>query len=191
MNDMEASLPILLSDTGPLISIFQSASLEWVTALFGPLHTTEGCLAELARHGWAPVVTNAGPDLVCHTLTSSEAEQARVFARLIAAQPASKDREPDHHLGEAEVRALAQGSEFTGAVVLIDELAARAVAADAGLTISGFAGILLWAVEEEALTAEQAREQLEHCRQQGTHYSAEFIDRIYQAAREREREWNK
>ena len=71
---MEASQPIVLSDTGPLISVFQSDSLEWVTALLGPLHTTEGCLAELTRHGWAEYVTNAGPNLVCHTLTDPEAE---------------------------------------------------------------------------------------------------------------------
>lgn len=188
---MEAGQPIVLSDTGPLISIFQSDSLEWVTYLLGPLHTTESCLAELTRHGWAEHVANAGPDLVCHTLTDLEAERARVFARRVAAHPASHDPEPDHHLGEAEVMALAQGSEFADAVVLVDELAARAVAAEAGLTISGFAGVLLWAVEEGALSAEQARERLERCRRQGTHYSADFISRIWQAAKEREREWNK
>ena len=87
--------------------------------------------------------------------------------------------------------ALAQGSEFADAVVLMDELAARAVAAEAGLIVSGFAGVLLWAVEEEALSAEQARERLERCCRQGTHYSADFVSRIYQAAKEREREWNK
>ena len=187
MNGMETSLLIVLCDTGPLISILQSDSLELVTALFGPLHTTEGCLAELARHGWAQAVTNAGPDLVCHALTHSETEQARAFARLVAAHPASNDRAPDHHLGEAEVMALAQGSEFTEAVVLIDELAARTVAADAGLTVSGFAGVLLWAVEAGALSAEQVQERLERCRQQGTHYSADFIGRIFKAAQEREK----
>ena len=83
--------------------------------------------------------------------------------------------------------ALAQGSEFADAVVLMDELAARAVAAEAGLTVSSFAGILLWAVEEGTLSAEQAQERLERCRQQGTHYSADFIGRIFRAAQERER----
>lgn len=80
--------------------------------------------------------------------------------------------------------ALVQRPEFAEGVLLLDELAARAVAAEAGIRVSGFAGILLLAVEEELITADEVKERLERCRRQGTHYSAEFIERVYQAAKE-------
>lgn len=39
--------------------------------------------------------------------------------------------------------ALVQRPEFGGGVLLLDELAARAVATELNLTMSGFAGVLL------------------------------------------------
>jgi predicted nucleic acid-binding protein len=68
-------------------------------------------------------------------------------------------------------------------VLLVDELAARVVAEQMGLTISGFAGVLLVAVQEELLTANELKERLETCRQQGTHYSEAFIEQVYLAAK--------
>ncbi len=183
----EENLPIALSNTGPLISIFQSDSLDILTALFGRIHISKACGAELSRHGWGDAVVQASSVLVSHELSDSEAMQARELARRIAVHPASKDPEPDNHLGEAEVMVLTQRPEFSGSVLLLDELAARAVATEIGLRISGFAGVLLLAVDESLLTADEVKARLEDCRQQGTHYSPAFIERIYQAAKEGEK----
>ena len=62
---------------------------------------------------------------------------------------------PDNHLGEAQAMALAPGPEFANDVLLLDELAARAVAEEIGLTRSGFAGVLLVAMQEGLLAAEE------------------------------------
>jgi predicted nucleic acid-binding protein len=183
MPETKASLPILISNTGPLISIFQSESLELVTTLFGVIHTTATCIAELRRHDWGEAMAQAGPRIISHQLTDDEAALARKLAERIAAHPASKNPDPDHHLGKAEAMVLAQRPEFIGAVLLLDERAARAVAKEIGLTISGFAGVLLLAVEEGLLTAEELHERLESCRRQGTHYSKAFIEQIYLKAK--------
>lgn len=186
MPETDASLPIVVCNTGPLISALQSDSLDLMTALFGVVHTSEACVAELIRHGWGQALIRAGSSIVQHSLTLSEAELAISIARQIAAQPVSKDREPNSHLGEAEVMVLAQRADLAGAVLLLDEQAARAVAMQADLTISGFPGVLLLAAEAGLLTADEVRERLEKCRRQGTHYSARLIDRVHQTAKEGE-----
>ena len=68
-------------------------------------------------------------------------------------------------------------------MLLLDELAARAVAEEIGLTLSGFAGVLLVAVQEGVLTADELKERLATCQRQGTHYSAAFIEKVYLAAK--------
>ena len=98
--------------------------------------------------------------------------------------PASKDTQPDSHLGEAEVISLLRRQEFTHSVLLLDELAARGIAIELNLKMSGFAGVLLLAVDEELLTADEAKAKLERCKQAGIHYSITFINRIYQTAKE-------
>lgn len=185
LSEIQESLPVV-SNTGPLISVFQSDSLGVILALFSHIHISEACEAELTRHGWDDALAKAGSALVCHDLTDLEAANAKELARRIAVHPASQDPEPDNHLGEAEVMVLVQRPEFAGSVLLLDELAARAVATEIGLTISGFAGILLLAVEEGMLTAGEAKDRLERCREQGTHYSPAFIEQIYQTAKESE-----
>jgi predicted nucleic acid-binding protein len=180
-------LPVVVSNTGPLISAFQSDSFALITALFGTVHISETCMTELIGHGWEEALARFGSRIVSHKLTDSEAAQVAELARRIAAHPTSKDSEPGHHLGEAEVMVLVQRPELAGTVLLLDELAARAIAAETGLDISGFAGVLLLAVDEGLLTADEVRERLERCQRQGTHYNAAFIERIYQAAKESER----
>ena len=92
---------------------------------------------------------------------------------------------PDNHLGEAQAMVLAARPEFAKDVLLLDELAARAVAKELGLNLSGFPGLLLVAVQEGLLTAEGLKKRLEICQRQGTHYSDEFIEQIYLAAKRR------
>jgi len=186
MSEAPENLLIAVSDTGPLISIFQSDSLELVATLFGQIHISETCEVELVNHGWAGAITRAGVTIISHKLTGSEAAQAGDIARRIAAHPSSKNPEPDVHRGEAEVMVLVQRPEFADSVLLLDELTARAVAMELNLWVSGFAGVLLLAVDEALLTADDVKQRLKRCQQQGTHYSSAFIERIYQAAKEGE-----
>src|SRR3989304_615933 len=177
-------LDVVVSNTGPLISAFQSDSFDVIAALLGTLHTTETCRAELIRHGWQPKIDRADAALVVNSLTADKAAQAATLAQRIANQPVSKDRDPISHLGEAEAIVLAQRSDFSDTAILLDEAAARSVATEVGLIISGFAGVLLVAVERGLISAGDLKTRLELCRQQGTHYSSSLIEQVYQAAQE-------
>ena len=68
-------------------------------------------------------------------------------------------------------------------VLLLDDLAARVMAEEIGLKPSGFAGVLLVAVQEELLSAYELKERLETCRQQGIHYGEAFIEQGYLTAK--------
>jgi predicted nucleic acid-binding protein len=108
---------------------------------------------------------------------------AQTIARQIAFHPLSRDPLAENHLGEAQAMALAARPEFVNDVLLLDELAARKVAQEMGLILSGFAGVLLVAVQEGLLAANELKEWLDVCRQQGTHYSEAFIEQVYLAAK--------
>ena len=71
---------VAVSDTGPLISAFQSNSFHLLTAILGVIHTTERCVAELVSHGWEEALAQAGSDLIRHQLTLSELESANEIA---------------------------------------------------------------------------------------------------------------
>ncbi|HYN86911.1 MAG TPA: hypothetical protein VER55_00205 [Ardenticatenaceae bacterium] len=175
--------PIVLSDTGPLISIFQSGSLELVAGLFGAIHTSEGCITELIEHGWGEVLVQAGAQIPNHRLTRDELLQAAEIAQRIATLPEAGDSEPDTHLGEAEVIVLSQRPQFAGSVLLLDERAARTAASGLTANVAGFAAVLLLAAERGLLTPDDVRRRLERCREEGTPYSIAFTERVYERAR--------
>ncbi len=91
----------------------------------------------------------------------------------------------------AEVMVLAGRPEYSGCIMLLDERAARAVAAELDLKVSGFAGILLLAASEKLLTADEVKNKLKQCQQLGTHYGDVFIQQVYQAAKEGNNEGEK
>ena len=94
---------MVVSNTGPLISAFQSGSFDLIVALFGTVHTSETCTAELVEHNWEDSLAQHGSHLISHRLTDVEAAQAMMLAKRIAAHPAAKNPDPSHHMGEAEV----------------------------------------------------------------------------------------
>ena len=183
--------PLAISNTGPLISILQSDSMDLVVTLFGNLHTSEACITELIGHGWEESLAQANGIIVRHKLTEEEAAQAQEIARRIAAHSFSNDTVFEHHLGEAEVMVLAGRPEYSGCIMLLDERAARAVAAELDLKVSGFAGILLLAASEKLLTADEVKNKLKQCQQLGTHYGDVFVQQVYQAAKEGNNEGEK
>lgn len=173
-----------VSNTGPLISAFQSSSYPLLTLLFREIHISTICVAELAKHGWEKEVEAAAPHVVTITLGLAEEEDARNIALQIARHPETKDSIPENHLGEAQVIVLAQRSEYRNDALLLDELAARAIAKQKGLNLSGFAGVLLLAVRAGLLSADELKVRLEKCKTLGTHYSASFIQQMYDAAKQ-------
>jgi predicted nucleic acid-binding protein len=172
-----------VSDTGPLISIFQSNSLDILTPLISVFHITPVCRLELSKHGWDHALHIAGTMFKSRRLTAAEENTAISIAHKIALHPTSKDPIAKNHLGEAQAIVLATRTEFSRSVLLIDEKAARIVATDAGLRISGFAGILLGTVQRKLLTAEELRTRLKTCQLLGTHYSDKFIEEVYLMAK--------
>ena len=176
----------ILSNTGPLISIFQSASTDIIAALFERVIISSACAAELIRHGWEEELHRNTTIITQVGLNEQEKLRSMEIAQRIASHPQSRDTNLDNHIGESEVIVLAARDEFANHLLLLDELAARAVALEVGVKISGFAGVLLLAVSEGLLSPEDVRDRLLLCQQQGTHYSDVFIDQIYRAAKDGE-----
>jgi predicted nucleic acid-binding protein len=117
-------------------------------------------------------------------LTPDEEEHAWTFAEQIAQHPDTDDPVASHHLGEAQAIVLALRREHHQDLLLLDELAARAIAQEAGLKISGFPGALLLATQSGLISAEDLRAKLEICREKGTHYGAMFVHQVYTMAKQ-------
>ncbi|PKO23046.1 MAG: hypothetical protein CVU38_06155 [Chloroflexi bacterium HGW-Chloroflexi-1] len=173
-----------VSNTGPLISAFQSDSFLLLGKVFAAVYVQTACVIELERHGWGPEIQAASSKLVQVSLTTGEEERAKVFAERIAEQAGSSASEAAKHMGEAQAIVLALRPEYCNDLLLLDESAARAVAKEAGLRLSGFPGALLLAVRSGLILAEDLRTRLEICRQQGTHYGAAFIQQVYVMAKQ-------
>jgi predicted nucleic acid-binding protein len=173
-----------VSNTGPLISAFQSNSFELLTQIFAEIHTPSGCVAELVKHGWEDAIKSVSPKLIIVSLTADEENQALRIAEQIAQHPDTADPVAINHLGEAQAMILALRSEYQADLLLLDELAARAVAKQLNLKLSGFPGVLLLAVQGGLVSAEDLRERLELCQAQGTHYGATFIQQVYKMAQQ-------
>jgi len=69
-----------VSNTGPLISTFQSNSFSLLTNLFAEIHIPAACAAELEKHGYEADVQAASPQLVVKDLTSREEGRALIIA---------------------------------------------------------------------------------------------------------------
>jgi predicted nucleic acid-binding protein len=137
-------LTYAVSDTGPLISAFQADSYGTLTQIFGEIHIPVACLDELQTHGWGEQVQAAMPTLVVVELTPDEEGQALELARRIANHPDTSDPIAENHLGEAQAIALVQRTEYRDDLLLLDELAARAIAREEGIRLSGFLVYSCW-----------------------------------------------
>lgn len=109
---------IVASNTGPLISAFQSESVPLLLELFDEIHVPKGVLAELTAHGWGREA-RAIPGLVVTDLTASEILVVQQVAKEIATL--SGDASPSSlHTGEAEAIVLAERGTPKFDVVLLD-----------------------------------------------------------------------
>jgi len=182
-----ASVTYAVCNTGPLISAFQSDSFLLLSRIFAEIHISPACHSELIRHGWEAELELARPSWVVIELSDEEEKQAWEIAGEIARHPDTNDPIAANHLGEAQAIQLALRPQYCYDILLLDELAARAVARRKKLKLSGFPGVLLMAVQVGLLSAEALRERLQRCRQQGTHYGVAFIQQVYEMAKQNER----
>jgi predicted nucleic acid-binding protein len=172
-----------ISNTGPLISAFQSDSFELITKIFPTVFISSLCMAELEEHGWKEEIQATSSQLVVMKLTVKEEMRALNFAHQIAQHPDTNNPNLENHLGESQAIVLSLRSEHKNHLLLLDELAARSIAKQAGIKLSGFPGVLLLAAQIGLISAEDMKKRLELCRAKGTHYGVKFIKQVYEMAK--------
>jgi predicted nucleic acid-binding protein len=178
----QAEFRIAVSNTGPLISAFQCGRMDILRQLYDAIHIPLSVLTELTEHGAGSEIRDlvrVGFLVVHDDFTEEERGEARAIAEAIVKSPKSRNKNPSHHLSEAETTALASRKDLAAIEVLLDESIAREVAGQRGVPVIGFPGILIRACKQGLILPEEAREALSECRRQGTHYGAAFIERIY------------
>lgn len=176
-----------VSNTGPLVSALQCGRLEIVRQLYDVIHIPASVLSELAAHGAGPEITElvrVGFVVVHGDLTEEECAVAKAIAESIADSPKSHNKNPAHHLSEAETVSLMSRKELAAIELLLDENAAREAADQRSVPTVGFPGVLIRACTQGLISPEAVREALMDCRRQGTHYGSAFIERIYGRLRE-------
>jgi predicted nucleic acid-binding protein len=168
---------IAVSNTGPLISAFQSQRMDILRQLYEALIIPNSELPELEMHGAAKelgeLIDTGFVRLL--PLTQTERESALAIADAIAQSPFTKDRVAAHHQAEADAIALMSRPDLRAREILLDERSARTVAQARGVPVVGFAGVLIRASRQHLLAAEDVRDALLRCQRQGTHYSDQFI----------------
>jgi predicted nucleic acid-binding protein len=175
---------VAVSNTGPLISAFQCGRTDLLKRYFSVIYITASELVEFDRHGWTDDIRrllNEGLLVVVKPLTEREKEEAERVAKRIAADPVSGDPDWRNHLPEAETMVLMQ--QRTSLIIeqiLLDEKAARNVAQELGLRLTGFPGVLGRAGLDGLVTRDEIRQLLKSCQKQGTHYSDAFIETVAQ-----------
>ncbi len=103
------------------------------------------------------------------------------MAQRIAADSTSDDSDWRNHLPEAEAIVLMQQRpHLMIAQIFLDERAARNVAQELGLRITGFPGVLGRAGLDGLVMQDEIRQLLKTCQQQGTHYSDAPIETVAQ-----------
>jgi len=175
-----------VSNTGLMLSVFQSEQIELLKSLYDRIYIPASELAEYAKHGAEALIReliNNGFVVVCE-LNQIEKEEAKRISEKIATLPLTKDKIAQNHYPEAEAMVLASRAELENPEILLDERAAREVAKAGGLSVIGFAGLLIRACKARQMTPERVREIMLQCVSLGTHYAAVFIEDIYRRLQE-------
>jgi predicted nucleic acid-binding protein len=181
MPNEEVDKITVVCNTGPLISAFQCGRVDLLKRYFKTIYIALSQVAEFEKHGASEELDDLiqeGFVVLAETLTADEKDRAETLARRIAAQPSSGDPDYRNHLPEAEAMVVATRPELGCVRILLDELAARAVAEEEGLRITGFPGVVGRAGLDGLLTRNEIRHLLGLCQQQGTHYSNRLIEHV-------------
>ncbi|ODS35190.1 MAG: hypothetical protein A7316_10765 [Candidatus Altiarchaeales archaeon WOR_SM1_86-2] len=170
---------ICVANTGPLISAFQCKRVDLLQEIFLEIHIPRLVLKELKDHGWGDEIKGI-IDLRfvrVHELTKKECDRAYGIAERIADSGKAKEKNPEYHLGEAHAIVLMENLEYAD-FLLLDEEAAREIAINLGLPVTGFAGTLLRCALDRIITPEDVEDLLKLCRANGSYYNDSFINNI-------------
>ena len=181
MPNGEVDKTTVACNTGPLISAFQCGRTDSLKRYFKTIYIAPSQVAEFEKHGAGEELDDLireGFIVLAEALTPNEKERAETLARRIAEQPSSGDPDYHNHLPEAEAMVITARPELRCTLILLDELAARAVAEEEGLRITGFPGVIGRAGLDGLLTRHDIRHLLGLCQQQGTHYSNQLIEHV-------------
>ena len=181
MPNREIAKTTAACNTGPLISAFQCGRVDLLKRYFKTIYIVSSQVAEFEKHGAAEELDDLIREefvVLAEALTADEKERAEMLARRIAAQPSSGDPDYRSHLPEAETMVVVARPELGCTLILLDELAARAVAEEERLRITGFPGVAGRAGMDGLLTKDDIRHLLSLCQQQGTHYSNQLIEHV-------------
>ncbi len=177
---------IVVSDTGPLISVFQSKQVKLLQSLYDkvciPITTLPEYIGQVEKTTIDWLISIGYVD-VCE-LTLSEKSMAFEIAKEIAEHPLSKNKLAEDHDPEAQAIVLAKRQTFKACELLMDELVAREIAKKHDVPIIGFPGILIRCCKHGMISAEQVRDTLLICQSLGTHYATDFIQNIYKKLKE-------
>ena len=180
-----APVRCVISNTGPMLSAFQSKQIKLLRLLYDRIYVPDSTLPEYERHGAGTLIKeliDSGFVVVC-SLSEPEKETARRLSKEIANHPLTKDKNPLNHYPEAEAMVLMMRGTFSATEILLDELAAREVAQKYGMRMVGFPGILTRACQIGVITPEEVKNILIECQRKGTHYSNRLIEIVYNAVR--------
>ena len=167
-----------MSNTGPLLSAFQCGRTDLLKRYLAVIHIPSSELEEFERHNAGEEIRSLVEEgfVVLHHLSSEEQKRADVLAQRIATSNQARVKEFEHHLPEAEAMVLMERPELGCEVLLVEEKAAREIARELGLEITGFVGVIARAASEGIVNAQEVRYLLETCREQGTRYSDALIE---------------
>lgn len=172
---------VAVSNTGPLVSAFQCGRIDLLKRYFSLLYITTSEVEELDVHGWLDEMTQLIREgfVVVAELTDSEKQQAETVAKRIARSHKNTRSDWRDDLPEAEAIILMQNRpDLNVAIILLDEKAARQVAGEMGLKMTGFPGMLGRAGLDGILTKDDIRHLLKTCQQKGTYYGDKLIETL-------------
>lgn len=128
----------VVSDASPLIALAAIDSLELLRALYGSIHIPDEVYDEVVVRGRPPATAVASIPWITHR-TVTDAQQV---ARLKTAG-----------LDQGESEAITLALELSPSLLLVDELAARKIALQHGLLITGVVGVLIDAKDTGLIAA--------------------------------------
>jgi len=160
-----SALRTVVSNTGPLISAFQSNRVDILLQLYDLIVIPDSELAEFKKHGATKEINKLieAETVVVHALTDTEKTIAKEISEAIASSRHTKDKIAMHHYPEAEAMVLMNRPSLSVQEILLDELAARDIAKQRRIPVIGFAGVLIRACQRGLLSAEAIRDSLTLC----------------------------
>ena len=159
---------IVVSDSGPLISLMKAARLDLLWDLYGEIRIPEAVYTELTDN----------------PRYAEEAEEVRTcsFVQVVAVKErqAVDDLRRSSGLDLGESEAIVYADDIKADILLMEEDAGRRVAKAMGLRVRGSIGILLLGFDKRLLTVQEVDAALDRMKGANRRISEE----LYQYARE-------